>query len=45
MTFTLGEHINVAPTMSDYLLDNCEAKTYALVIHLSRSKKFPELRK
>ena len=44
MAFTFRKHVDVATAMSDYLLDNREAQTDALVIHLGRPKKFSELR-
>ena len=44
MTFTFRLHIDIAVTMCDYLLDDCEAETDSFVVHLGRSKKFTEPR-
>ena len=44
MALTFREHIDVAVTQRDDLLDNCEAKADALMIHLCRAKQLTEAR-
>ena len=38
MALTFGEHINMAVTLLDNLLDDGEPESDALVIHVRRSK-------